>query len=417
MKWKTLFISAILFLLPVNLWAAVPASSPDASASQEAWSFLQEAGSRFWEASEEFLEYSGELLEEAGDLFQGFLSEGEEAKEDPARFSFCYYYGQLTEEEKAVYASLYDGLMAGEEKIYLKTGEKEILEKVTQLLLQDHPEIFWFEGTSQYTMAVGRTLFRPVYLMSQEERSRQEAELLAAAEEFLSGIDTEASEYEKIRSVFRHVINTVEYDLSAPDNQMVTSAMVGRRSVCSGYAKEVQYLLQQLGIPCLYVAGRIGEGSHAWNIVRCDGQWYQLDATFGDPSFGKNSRAESVPEELKISYSYLCCTDEEMYRDHTPDVPVSLPVCDRTDRNYYRLQGTYYDTYPDGLKESLRQSIQAGESSWQCQFAHEEDYRSFLGDMEDGLYLNLVGEIMGPGSYRVYWIYNETMRTVGCWRG
>ena len=140
MKWKTLFISAILFLLPVNLWAAVPASSPDASASQEAWSFLQEAGSRFWEASEEFLEYSGELLEEAGDLFQGFLSEGEEAKEDPARFSLCYFYGQLTEEEKAVYASLYDGLMAGEEKIYLKTGEKEILEKVTQLLLQDHPD-------------------------------------------------------------------------------------------------------------------------------------------------------------------------------------------------------------------------------------------------------------------------------------
>ena len=399
-------LAVLLFLLP----------HPAMAAGTGTGEWMREAGSRFWEITEEFLEFTGERLEEAGGLLQGWLSE-DELTVDPDRYALSYFYGRMTEEEQEVYASLYEGLMAGEDKIYLKTGDTELLEKITAKVLFDHPEIFWFAGPSRYTVAVGRTLFRPAYLMEPEERQRQEEELRSAAGTFLADIGTEWSDYEKVQAVFRHVIDTVDYDLEAPDNQMVTSALVGRRSVCSGYAREVQYLLHRMGIPCIYVSGKIGEGSHAWNIVRCDGKWYQLDATFGDPSFGKNAREESIPGELRTSWSYLCCTDEEMYRDHTPDLAEELPVCDSADLNYCALRGTYYREYPSSLREDLARSIREGESCWQCQFAREEDYRSFLSDLEDSLFLNLLGEVLGPGSYRVYWIYNETMYTVGCWQG
>ena len=73
----------------------------------------------------------------------------------------------------------------------------------------------------------------------------------------------------------------ITYDLSAEMSQSAYSALVNGRTVCAGYARAFQYIMQRLGIPCYYCTGYAGE-SHAWNIVGMEDGYYNVDVTW-DP--------------------------------------------------------------------------------------------------------------------------------------
>ena len=62
--------------------------------------------------------------------------------------------------------------------------------------------------------------------------------------------------------------------------------VVLKKGVCEAYAKTYDYFCELMGIECITVTGMGGEGSnmggHAWNIVKIDGEWYNVDATWED---------------------------------------------------------------------------------------------------------------------------------------
>ena len=68
------------------------------------------------------------------------------------------------------------------------------------------------------------------------------------------------TDYQKILYVYEYIVNTVDYDLEAADNQNIYSVFVNRRSVCAGYSKATQYLLERLGVFCTYVTGTTLDG-------------------------------------------------------------------------------------------------------------------------------------------------------------
>jgi len=67
----------------------------------------------------------------------------------------------------------------------------------------------------------------------------------------------------------------------------VVGSLVTGQAVCEGYAKALQLLCHEAGIPCVTVSGwGTGNGKtekHMWAAVKLDGLWYFCDPTWDDP--------------------------------------------------------------------------------------------------------------------------------------
>jgi transglutaminase/protease-like cytokinesis protein 3 len=71
--------------------------------------------------------------------------------------------------------------------------------------------------------------------------------------------------------------------------------------------------MDNLDIECDILTGSSNNISHAWNVVKIDDEWYQIDCTFDDPV----STDDIIENNLR--YDYFLITDEQMYIDHLPD--------------------------------------------------------------------------------------------------
>ena len=83
--------------------------------------------------------------------------------------------------------------------------------------------------------------------------------------------------------------------------------------------KAASISLQQLGIYCIYVTGQTtdpngGVADHAWNIVQCNGQYYYVDATWGDPIFLGEDNGYQIPN--LIAYDYLFAVKKRAEKKH-----------------------------------------------------------------------------------------------------
>lgn len=329
-----------------------------------------------------------------------------------------YYYRKLHEDDRELYRGILAGVRECRQTIPVEESDTEVIGRVYQYLLYDHPELFWCTGEMTITSYPFYAELKPTYLWTGETLEKRKKRVERAAADCLSGVDADATDYQRVRHVFRYLVGHVDYNRKAKDNQSLYSALVRGESVCAGYSKAAQYLLQQLGVPCIYVTGTADGEDHAWNIVQCDGMYYQMDVTFGDPTYSGEGTVSN-----NINYSYLCCTDEELYQDHTPSDLVKLPVCRSKRLNYYQIHDRYYTSYDaDALLQEMRQSTADGKQSFFCKF--EEDlYQQVRADVIDNLLpaaartmAQQYGMTSGRYTYvtddlfhtiTVYWDYNE----------
>lgn len=114
-------------------------------------------------------------------------------------------------------------------------------------------------------------------------------------------VDEDMTDYQKVKAIYEGVMartdynNTVfnkyqgnsDWDAMLSDPEFVLSqtwlgVVKGADVVCGGYSQAVSSLLDLAGIPNFVVTSYSGDMGHAWNKVLLDGNWYNLDATWGD---------------------------------------------------------------------------------------------------------------------------------------
>jgi transglutaminase/protease-like cytokinesis protein 3 len=122
------------------------------------------------------------------------------------------------------------------------------------------------------------------------------------------------TEYEKILAIHDYIVENVSYDLTYK-YETAYDALIKKKSVCLGYALLAEGLYNMAGIPCVVITGTAfniwGSGYHAWNIVKFNGKWYNIDLTWDDPV--------STDGKQHTDYSYFLKNDKTFNNDHRRD--------------------------------------------------------------------------------------------------
>ena len=271
----------------------------------------------------------------------------------------CYAFGKRSEDEQEVNLEILEALIHFKENVKLSSCDKELISRVFQCVLNDHPEIFYVDGYSYTEYTLGSILkkitFTGSYRFSPEEVKEKQMQIDNYVNQCLAGMPEDADEYEKVKYVYEYLIHHTDYDAAAKDSQNICSVFLERKSVCQGYAKATQYLLNRAGVFATLVLGEVvgGEG-HAWNLVRIDGAYYYVDTTWGDASYqavgGSDYPIEKIPT---INYDYLCVTTEQMEQTHTQDNVVEMPECTSMDANFYVREGVYFTEFDEKKIEKI----------------------------------------------------------------
>lgn len=353
---------------------------------------------------------SGEsfLMEEAFPYAYSCLSEAEQIwYHDMERILGCYG------EEMELGA---DGLEAG--------LDDASVDRIFQCVMEDHPELFFVEGYSYTKYLRGDRIvsieFSGTYNVGLEAAVGRREEILAATARILAGVDEDASDYDKVKYVYDTLISDTEYDLSASDSHNIYSVLVNHASVCQGYAKATQYLLNKLGVECALVLGTVesGEG-HAWNLVKVDGSYYFVDTTWGDVSYQVED-GEASPEEQdappavpEINYDYLNVTTQELLRTHSIGGEVPMPVCTAREANYYVREGALFTSYDREQMEALFQSAaDAGRDSVTIKCADSQCFQEILTAFIDG---QEIFSYLKDGESSIAYAKNEKQLSMTFW--
>lgn len=137
-----------------------------------------------------------------------------------------------------------------------------------------------------------------------------------------NNITESMDEYEKVRSIHDYIVISTKYDEenlkkdTIPDIDFTAKGVLEKNiGVCRGYAEAFKLLMDKLKIDCEIVTGYADSVSHAWNVVKIDGVWYQIDCTYDDPVDENNAAGNSD----NLRYDYFLITDEQICLDHTLD--------------------------------------------------------------------------------------------------
>jgi hypothetical protein len=288
----------------------------------------------------------------------------------PCVSSDRYVHNTLDEEQQEIYDRMLDAILNFRDSAVLPAGAQESVQLCYEAICADYGEIFWVDSCSCSELSwlgkVRSVNFTVTYRCSEQEAEDYQAKMQPEIDAYLAALADCDSDYEKSLVLYQSLIQNVDYDLESENNQNILSVFLGKKTVCQGYACAAQYLLHQAGIETAIVTGS-GQGqSHAWNLVRLDGEYYYMDVTWGAADYN----GTAAPKENGINYGYLNITTEELLRNHSPQVSFPLEECTQTADNYYVREGLLFEDWDaDAIGQKLTDAFAGGEESVSLKFS------------------------------------------------
>lgn len=240
----------------------------------------------------------------------------------------CEAFTKSDNDATLVSDNIYGALTVTVEENTLRTSE---LDAILCSLYYDHPEFYWLDSfaytynTSNYIVSI--TAFCSNEYRLGTTRTALNTKMDTEIKRYLNLVNGVSSDYKKELIIHDEIINQVQYAFDNNGNPSVEKwahSIVGvfdtsyNRVVCEGYAKAFQLLMNACGIECIYVPGTANGSGHGWNKVKLDGDWYNVDVTWDDPTSGNGTPI--------LSHDYFNVTDAKLLTNHTPGNTMSTGI-------------------------------------------------------------------------------------------
>jgi len=173
-------------------------------------------------------------------------------------------------------------------RLYNETPHFFYLSYSTSALISEHNEV----------LQLNLDYYYPKSMIPDMKRELEEKIAL-----FLSGLDENWTDFEKALYVYDKLILETSYTAGEKDSlYTVYGVFLENQAVCQGYASAYTLIMRDyLGIETHYIYSK--EMNHAWNLIRLNGQYYHVDATWGDPQ----------PDEPgRVNHRFFLLSDDAM---------------------------------------------------------------------------------------------------------
>lgn len=271
-------------------------------------------------------------------------------------------------EQKSTYDLILEALNRNEEVITLHDVSEDEVTQTYERVVYEHPEFYWADYGYSCTVTAGsgptKVELKPKLAESADTILRKRQQLDAAVETVLVGVPATATDYEKALYVHDYLVSNTEYDSAtyarmqaSPDQSLMEDAgtaygcLANHLAVCDGYAKAFHLLMNRLGIETGRVSGIADGGSHAWNYLVLDGDYYFVDVTWDDPVAADGSAIQNDT----VSHEYFCITTDTLLLDHSiADNEFFVPTCTAFAYEYFRYHELFLETYSlTGVQELI----------------------------------------------------------------
>ena len=197
--------------------------------------------------------------------------------------NYNIYYTYLNEDEQKLYKQIYANIINVKKAFIpvIDTNYETVL-KIYQFVTYDYPELFWIDNGFSYKHNLDGKVRQITlkYNKLTENLEENKNTFNNVANSIIESASNLKSDYEKEKYVYNTLVKKIKYDKNSEYNQTIYSAVVNNLTVCAGYSKAYQYIMNKLGIVTYYVTGTANNEAHAWNIVKLDNGYYNVDLTW-----------------------------------------------------------------------------------------------------------------------------------------
>ncbi|MCL1792161.1 MAG: hypothetical protein FWG40_12630 [Peptococcaceae bacterium] len=261
----------------------------------------------------------------------------------PISYEKKYGYRSLADEHKEIYNKIHVAVQNYHRFVDLRNQPIPINEflRIFYFYIDDHPEAFWvnphvdnFYYDKSEEMSIGvilqymttDTIDRFNNITGEMDTRVSDSEITSLREAFnakinqiLEHISPEDNELMRELKIFNYIADTVKYDddlageiksrdsVTRPIRQSAYGAVMENTTVCSGFSKLFLLLTNTVGLECLTQYGRLEGDGHQWNVIRINGDYYNIDATEPIITFQDNTY---------INYSFFNVPDSVITKTH-----------------------------------------------------------------------------------------------------
>ena len=135
---------------------------------------------------------------------------------------------------------------------------------------------------------VGSTAFATYrYKISYYTNASQENKVDVAVNNLKNDLNVSSkSDYEKLKAIYDYMTSNIKYDYENLNDDSYKlkhtayAALIDKTAVCQGYAVLFYRLALECGVDARVITGKSNNENHGWNIVKLDGKYYYVDATW-----------------------------------------------------------------------------------------------------------------------------------------